>query len=240
MVWWDVARIARERRKLRDLTLHSKIALTTTAVLLVGGTLGFLLLEHGTAFGGFSWIDKVRMAFFQSVTTRTAGFAAVPQEGLTGGSVLLTCLLMFIGGSPVGTAGGIKTVTVTVLAAFALATARGKREVSQFHRRIPRQTLYKAVAVAFVSLTTAFSAALLLCLFTGLDALDLLFEAFSATATVGLSRGVTADLGGIGKWVIIAAMYLGRVGPISLTVAFGLKRENQNLIRDPEEEISVG
>lgn len=242
VVWWDLARVVRERKKWRDLTLHSKIAVTTTLVLILAGTLGFLLLEgsNPATLGNLPWLDKIRLSLFQSVTARTAGFATLDQSGLTGGSALLSCVLMFIGGSPVGTAGGVKTVTVTILLAFALATARGGREVSLFSRRIPRQTLNKAVAVALVSLATVLSSALLLCLVTGLDGLDLLFEAVSATATVGLSRGVTDKLPEAGKWVVMATMYLGRVGPLSLAVAFGMKREDRNLVRDPEEEISVG
>ena len=242
VVWWDLGRIIRERKRFRDLTLHSKIALCATLVLLLCGALGFLVLEYENpaTLGNLPFWDKIRMAFFQSVTTRTAGFAAVDQGSLTGGSALLGCLLMFIGGSPVGTAGGIKTVTFVVLTAFAFNTAIGNREVSLFSRRVPRQTLYKAIAVAFVSLATVITSSLLLCLFTRQNALDLLYEAVSATATVGLSRNVTGNLNEAGKWVIMATMYLGRVGPLSLAVAFGARRENRNLIRDPEEEISVG
>ena len=242
VVWWDVARVIRERRGLRGLTLHSKIALTATAFLILAGAAVYLILEFDNprTFGGFSVPDKIRMALFQSVTTRTAGFAAVPQEGLRGGSVLVTTLLMAIGGSPVGTAGGMKTVTFIVLFSYAVATARGRRDVTFAKRRIPRQALHKAVSVAVIFLTTAFTAAVLLCLIQRGDAGDVLFEAFSATGTVGLSRGVTSHLTALGKWVVIAAMYLGRVGPVSLAVAFGLRRETRNLIRDPEEEICVG
>lgn len=242
VVWWDVGRVIRERKGWRGLTLHSKIALSATAALLLLGTVVFLVLEHGNGatMGDLSPIHKIRMALFQSVTARTAGFAAVDQAGLTGGSVLFTCLLMFIGGSPVGTAGGVKTVTIVVLMAFAFATARGKNEVSLFSRRVPRQTLNKAVAVVCVSFVTVALSTLLLCLITPLDGLDLLYESVSATATVGLSRGITSRLPEAGKWIVMCTMYLGRVGPLSLAVAFGMKRENRNLVRDPEEQISVG
>ena len=139
-----------------------------------------------------------------------------------------------------GTAGGVKTVTIVVLTAFAFATARGKNEVSLFSRRVPRQTLNKAVAVVCVSFVTVALSTLLLCLITPLDGLDLLYESVSATATVGLSRGITSRLPEAGKWIVMCTMYLGRVGPLSLAVAFGMKRENRNLVRDPEEQISVG
>ena len=180
------------------------------------------------------------MSFFQSITTRTAGFATVPQENLTNASSVLCLLLMFIGGSPVGTAGGIKTVTVAVLAVSALATIRNQNDVTLFNRTISRQAVNKAVAVAAMSFAILFGSTMLLCAVTDASALDIVYETVSATATVGLTRNLTPYLSSAGKAVIIATMYLGRVGPISLALALNSSKKQRNLIKNPTEDISVG
>ena len=240
IVWWDVLRVG--RKGFRGLTLHSKIAISTTLVLIFGGGLLLFLLEYGNplTIGELSLFDKLQVSFFQSVTTRTAGFATVPQENLTNASSLLCLLLMFIGGSPVGTAGGIKTVTVAVLAVSALATIQNKNEVTLFDRTISRQAINKAVAVTAMSFAILFASTLLLSAVTDADALDILFETVSATATVGLTRDLTPHLNSAGKAIIIATMYLGRVGPISLALALNSSKKQRNLIKNPTEDISVG
>ena len=147
---------------------------------------------------------------------------------------------MFIGGSPVGTAGGIKTVTVAVLAVSALATIQNKNEVTLFDRTISRQAINKAVAVTAMSFAILFASTLLLSAVTDADALDILFETVSATATVGLTRDLTPHLNSAGKAIIIATMYLGRVGPISLALALNSSKKQRNLIKNPTEDISIG
>ena len=240
IVWWDVLRVG--RKGFRGLTLHSKIAISTTLVLIFGGGLLIFLLEYGNplTIGELSLFDKLQVSFFQSITTRTAGFATVPQENLTNGSSVLCLLLMFIGGSPVGTAGGIKTVTVAVLAVSALATIRNQNDVTLFNRTISRQAVNKAVAVAAMSFAILFASTLLLCAVTDASALDIVYETVSATATVGLTRNLTPYLNSAGKAVIIATMYLGRVGPISLALALNSSKKQRNLIKNPTEDISVG
>lgn len=240
IVWWDVLRVG--RKGFRGLTLHSKIAISTTLVLIFGGGLLIFLLEYGNplTIGELSLFDKLQVSFFQSITTRTAGFATVPQENLTNGSSVLCLLLMFIGGSPVGTAGGIKTVTVAVLAVSALATIRNQNDVTLFNRTISRQAVNKAVAVAAMSFAILFASTLLLCAVTDASALDIVYETVSATATVGLTRNLTPYLSSAGKAVIIATMYLGRVGPISLALALNSSKKQRNLIKNPTEDISVG
>ena len=247
IVWWDVMGLGKgsagkKHRRFRNLSLHSKIALATTVILiLLGGILIFLFEYHNPlTIGNLSVFDKIQVAFFQSVTTRTAGFATVPQQDLTNASSILCLLLMFIGGSPVGTAGGIKTVTIAVLMVSALATIRNKQEVSLFNRNISRQAVNKAVAVTMMSFAIVFASTILLSAVSGADALDILFETISATATVGLSRDLTPDLNAAGKLIIIGTMYLGRVGPISLALALNSGKKNPNLIKNPTEEISVG
>lgn len=247
IVWWDVLQNCRKaagkhRKIFKNLTLHSKIAISTTLILVFGGGLLIFLLEYHNplTIGNLSPLDKLQVSLFQSVTTRTAGFATVPQENLTNASSLLCLLLMFIGGSPVGTAGGIKTVTVAVLAVSALATIQNKNEVTLFHRNISRQAVSKAVAVTAMSFTILFVSTMLLSAVTDADALDILYETVSATATVGLTRNLTPFLNEAGKAVIIATMYLGRVGPISLALALNSSKKRQNIIKNPTEEISVG
>ena len=164
----------------------------------------------------------------------------MPQQDLTNASSILCLLLMFIGGSPVGTAGGIKTVTFAVLAVSALATIQNKQEVSLFNRNISKQSVNKAVAVAMMSFAIMFISTILLSAVTDADVLDIFYETVSATATVGLTRDLTPSLNGEGKAIIIATMYLGRVGPISLALALNSHKKKQNIIKNPTEDISVG
>jgi trk system potassium uptake protein TrkH len=182
----------------------------------------------------------MQVSMFQSITTRTAGFATVPQQNLTDASSFVSLLLMFIGGSPVGTAGGVKTVTIAVLIASALATIQNRNEVVLFNRQIPKQALSKAIAVVGMSFTIMSLSTILLSAVTNANALDIAYETVSATATVGLTRNLTSLLNTFGKIIIIVTMYLGRVGPISLAIAFSLRKNNQNIIKNPTEEISVG
>ena len=191
--------------------------------------------------GNMSLFDQIQASVFQSVTTRTAGFASVAQENLSNPSALVSLLLMFIGGSPVGTAGGIKTVTFVVLFAAALVVVRQKdEEVNMFGRGIARQAISKAVGVCCMSFAIMFVSTVLLSLVTDASALDILYETVSATATVGLSRNLTPSLNTLGKLIITATMYLGRVGPISLMIAFNLRKKRPSIITNPVETISVG
>lgn len=247
IVWWDILRVIKRfpKRKLaclRDLTLHSKLVLCVTMVLLMTGTLLFFVFEYNNplTMKDFSLADRLQASFFQSVTTRTAGFATFPQQDLTNASAVVSLLLMFIGGSPVGTAGGVKTTTITVLLLAAFATIRGEEEVVLFHRTVRKQAINKAVAVVSVSFMTFFVSTLLLSAVTDAELLDIMYETVSATATVGLTRNLTSTLGVMGKWIILVTMYLGRVGPISLVIAFHTKQYKKNIIKNPFAEISVG
>ena len=242
IVWWDLLRILRQRKKLKHLTLHSKIVLWATAILIFGGAALIAVFEWNNplTIGNMSIFDKIQVSLFQSITTRTAGFAGVAQENLTNPSSLVSLLLMFIGGSPVGTAGGIKTVTFVVLFATAFVVVRQKNEVNMFGRSIARQAVSKAVGVCCMSFGILFLSTLLLSAVTDASMLDVLFETVSATATVGLSRNLTSSLNTWGKLIITATMYLGRVGPISLMIAFNLRKKRPSIITNPVETISVG
>ena len=242
IVWWDILGLNKKSRNSRKLSLHSKIAISATAILTIGGGLLIFLFEYDNplTIGNMSFFDKMQVSMFQSVTTRTAGFATVPQQNLTNASSILCLLLMFIGGSPVGTAGGIKTVTFAVLVVSTLATIQNKQDVSLFSRNISKQAIKKSVAVAMMSLCILFVSTVLLSAVTDANALDIFYETVSATATVGLTRDLTPFLNTAGKAIIIGTMYLGRVGPISLALALNSNKKHQNIIKNPTEEICVG
>lgn len=247
IVWWDVLKVLKNFKQqgwkcFRYLTLHSKLALSATGILIFAGTFLIFIFEYHNplTMGDYSLIHKLQASLFQSVTTRTAGFATIPQQNLTNASAIVSLLLMFIGGSPVGTAGGIKTVTITVLLVSALATIKNKEDAVLFHRTIPKEAVNKAVAVTSISFIVMFTSTVLLSAVSDAPALDIMYETISATATVGLTRNLTSSLNLWGKIILIVTMYLGRVGPISLLLAFNKKTGNKNIIKNPTEDISIG
>ena len=241
IVWWDLIKKIKTRGK-SNLSLHSKIVLLSTIILLVCGTILFFIFEYNNplTIKNMTFIDKIQASFFQSMTTRTAGFFSIPQENLTNASSILSLLFMFIGGSPAGTAGGIKTVTIAVVIASAIATIKNKNDTNIFNRKISKDIIRKSIAVVFVSFCIVFISTLLLAISNDVDFMKIIYETVSATATVGLSKNLTSTLNNFGKLVIILTMYLGRVGPISLAIAFNIKRENKNIIKNPREDVCVG
>lgn len=247
VVWWDLIGVGKtlprkKYKRFQNLSLHSKIAISTTLILIFGGGILIFLFEYHNplTIGNLSVFDKIQVSLFQSVTTRTAGFATIQQQDMTNASSVLCLLLMLIGGSPVGTAGGIKTVTIAVLLVSAWATIQNKQDVSLFNRNISKQAVNKAVAVTMMSFSILFISTILLSVVSDADTLDVLFETVSATATVGLTRNLTPYLNAAGKIIIIGTMYLGRVGPISLALALNSGKKHHNIIKNPTEEISVG
>ena len=184
--------------------------------------------------------EKILNSLFQSVTFRTAGFASVPQDQLTELSCVAGYILMFIGGSPVGTAGGVKTVTAFLVFMNALSYIRGKKENVVFSRRVSEELMRKAAAVVFVSLCAVLIMTMLLLTREGITLTDGLYEVVSALATVGLSRGLTPRLDTVGRLIIIVSMYLGRIGPISMAIFFTKGIDNGNKIRHAEGKFYVG
>lgn len=247
IVWWDIIRViklskVKSVKFFIDLTLHSKIAITTTLILIiVGACLIFIFEYHNPqTLQNYSLFEKIEISLFQSVTTRTAGFATIPQENLTNASSIICLFLMFVGGSPVGTAGGVKTVTIAVIVAAAIASIRNKEEADMFDRRLSKKAVIKALSVVGMSFTIMFASTVALSTIINANTIDIVYETASATATVGLTRNLTSSLNTIGKIIIILTMYFGRVGPISLAASFSKKKENHHLIINPTEEISVG
>lgn len=250
IVWWDVLHVlnlirkkdAKPRQFWERLHIHSKVVLLVTFTLIIGGMLTFLLLEHSNpaTLGPMSWPKKIMAALFQSVTTRTAGFATISQKGLYEGSAFVCMILMFIGGSSVGTAGGVKTGTLAVVLITALSVIKGNDEVTVYGRKLPLTNIKKALAVIVVSVLLSFVAVVALTSVVDVDFIDGAFEAISAIATAGLSRDTTALLNIPGKLIIILCMYLGRIGPISMAIAFTRKGNKKSKVIYPEEEITVG
>ena len=244
IVMFDIKKnlFSRKSRSLKRLSLHTKLVLLTTVVLIFGGALLFFIFEYNNpkTIGNSPLGEKILASLFQSVTTRTAGFASIPQENLTGAGSIVSLILMVIGGSPVGTAGGIKTVTVVVLIFSAISTIRNKKQISLFNRTVSGESIRKALAVVVTFFAVMLASVVLLSMCTEAPVIDVIYESVSATATVGLSRNLTSSLNTAGKLIIIATMYFGRIGPISLAVALGGKSKNQNIISEPVEEISIG
>ncbi len=247
IVIWDILLVIKKHKTqklkcFRFLSLHSKIAIFMTVLLILSGAVLIFIFEFNNplTLEEHNLWDKIQISIFQSITTRTAGFASVPQQNLTGASSLVSILLMFIGGSPAGTAGGIKTVTICVLVCSVHNTIKNRNSINLFSRNIPKLAVSKALAVFGMSFLTVIVSTILLLATTNFELLDVLFETVSATATVGLTRNLTPSLDTLGKIIIAATMYLGRIGPISLATAFNIRKENDNLIKNPTENISVG
>jgi trk system potassium uptake protein TrkH len=227
-----------ERRRWRRFSLHTKLALLTTGVLLAGGTVLFLVLESRHTLAGFSWPVKVLASFFQSVTPRTAGFNTVDIGALAPVTQLWLCFLMFIGASPGSTGGGIKTTTFTLLVLTLWSLVAGREATEVFGRRVPLGQVLKAVGICLLALGWLGLVLLVLLAVEGKDFLRLLFEAVSAFGTVGLSTGITPALTPVGRIAIILTMFIGRLGP--LTIAHALAQQRRVTFRYPEENIMVG
>ena len=250
IVWFDVFSTAKNSVKnrfglrwfFRNLGEHTKLVLGITGALIVFGAGITLLLEmqNDLTLGAMPWGDRILNATFQSVTYRTAGFSAISQASLTDGSVLFGSVMMFIGGSPMGTAGGVKTVTIAVLILYTVAFIRGRVDTIVFRRRIPADLVRKAVAILSASLLLSLTATVVLTAAEGLKLTDALYEVFSATGTVGLSRGVTPTLHAFGRIVIIICMFLGRIGPVSLALFFHLQSSSKNDARFVQGRFFVG
>lgn len=230
--------LASLRRRREPLPLQARIVLASSAILLLLPLAAVLALEWSHLLAGLPVGDRLVNAWFQSVTLRTAGFNAIDMGALGPATWTLCVAWMFIGGSPGSTAGGVKTTTIAVLLLAALAAIRGRRDAEVFGRSIPHRTVYEAGAVLSLFILSAGLALFALQLTQSLPLDQVLFEVVSALATVGLSMGATAQLDGVGKLVIIACMFAGRVGPLSLSIL--LVGRDRPLRRLPLEAIQVG
>lgn len=229
------------RRLPRRWSLHTKLTVLTTVVLLVVGTLltGMLEWTNPGTLGPMSLPDKLLNSFFHSVMTRTAGFNSLSIGDLEPATLLSTCVLMFIGGGSAGTAGGIKVTTFAVLAVAILAEVRGDPAANVLGRRVSAATLRQALTVALLGVGLVMASTLVLLTLVQQPLEDVLFEVVSAFATVGLSTGLTPELPTAGQLVLIVLMFIGRLGPITLASALAL-RERARLYDLPEERPVIG
>lgn len=221
------------------LPLQAKLVVSATLLLLALGFAGFLSFEWQRSLAEQSLAERLHHAWFQSVTTRTAGFNSVDMTELGSATQVLMIVLMFVGAAPGGTAGGIKITTAAVLVLAVVAAMRGRKEAEVFGRRIGQASVYKAAAVATVGLMVAVAALVAVLLTQHIPPDMAAFEVVSALGTVGLSTGGTARLDGIGKAIIMACMFMGRVGPLTLFVFLQGQRE-ETVWALPDEEVEVG
>ncbi len=226
-------------RKGDRLSLHTKTILVLSVILIVVPMLIILYTEYNRCFIDMSWSAKILASFFQSVTTRTAGFNTVELAALSPSTHILMIILMFIGASPGSTAGGIKTTTLAILYAIVSSMIRGKKDVELGNYRISPEKVNKAITILMVYIVFVFIFTFLILFTHESDPLKVFFDVCSGLGTVGLSLGLTAELSIFGKYLMILIMFLGRVGP--LTLAFALaNRATQPTIRQPEGKISIG
>ncbi len=236
LVWSDIVTL---KTKIKKYSLHTKIALSTTAILLIGSTLLFLLLEYNGVLKDFSFFDKIINATFLAVSPRTAGFNTVDLSALSSGSEVITDLLMLIGGSPGSTAGGLKTTTFAVLILSTIAAARHDTHPQIFKRRLPDDALSQATAIFTIYVVVSLVAVVIVSTLEKCDVTTAAFEVISAIGTVGATKGLTPTLCGASKLIIMGLMFGGRVGGLSLMLSLAEKRENIPLDR-PSEKILIG
>ncbi|EGJ33114.1 MULTISPECIES: TrkH family potassium uptake protein [Moorena] len=238
---WLRDRILRRRQSL-EFSLNFKVVTSTTIFLLIVGTIAFLFIEfnNDNTLGASTLSDKFIKAWFQSVTTRTAGFNTIDLGKMTTAGLFITITMMFFGASPGGTGGGIKTTTVRVLVSSTQAILQGKEDVYLYKRQVPIELILKAIGVLVGSCATVIISTLLISLAEPtLDFIQILFEVVSAFATVGLSTGITPDVSTWAKLVLIGTMYIGRVG-VLLLMASLLGEPRPSAVQYPEENLLVG
>jgi len=251
VVWFNIAQFhfwRRDRVLKGRLRLHVKLALTVSLALFLVMLFSLLAGEWNNTLSGYSWSEKFSRAVFQALTPRTAGFNTLPVERLAPTTIWMTILMMFIGASPGGTGGGIKTTTFAVILTSVFSLLRGRRRSMVFQRVIPEGIVIKAIAIMLIAIGVVFfSTTLLFWSETRLTSApnnrttmgDSIFEVVSAFGTVGLSTGITPSLSRIGRLVITATMYIGRVGPLTIALLLGRKKLAP-ATRHPEESVLVG
>lgn len=251
IVWLDIGGIISEIRNkklspnkfIERMKLHTKLVLITTAILVGGGFLFILLFEYNNpdTLGNMTFGNKCLAALFEAVTLRTAGFITVPQAGFRDGTFMIMCGMMIVGGSPFGTAGGIKTTTLALIFLLTWSTIKGKEDIEVCRRRINKQNVRSAVAIGTIVLSILAVAIMALSFTEDAPLKVITFEAVSALGTVGLSMDFTASLTAIGKLIIIVLMFFGRVGPITIAMAMaGRARKDRKITNYPEKRVMIG
>lgn len=235
-VWDD---IATKKLKVRRYTLHTKLVLMTTLALIIGGALFFFFTEQSNVLRNMPFAERIWASFFQSVTARTAGFNTVDTGALTEGSKFVTILLMFVGGSPGSTAGGIKTTTLIVLLVCVRSNMRQEKGYNILDRRLDEEVVRKACTVMCTNLLLMLTATIVMLVLQPFALTDVLFETASAIGTVGMTTGITRSICSISKAVLIFLMYCGRIG--SLTFALSLRgNKHEPAVKQPVEQVMIG
>ncbi len=233
-----------QKRRFNRFSLHTKLVLRMTFILILVGSLGIFVLEYFNqdTLGHLSFVDKILPSFFQGITPRTAGFNTLNIAKLTTGSIFLIMILMFIGGSPGSTAGGTKTTTIGVAIAMIFSVVKGKDDTEMYGKKIPLDIIKKAIAIILLALGLIVLVTMILSITeVGYSFKEILFETISAFGTVGLSLGLTPHLSSIGRIIIALTMFFGRVGPLTIFLALAYRKNNKKrLIKYPEERIIVG
>ena len=236
VVWSDVVL---KRFRWKNYCLHTKMVISVTLLLIFGGALFLFLFEQGGTISGMSTGDQILASLFGSVTARTAGFNTVDTGALQPESKLLTIVLMFIGGSPGSTAGGVKTTTIAVILIYVISNLRGESGCNVFHRRIGDEVIKRASMVFCLNLFLGLISVTLILATSNLRMSDVLFEVYSAISTVGMTTGITRDLNVVGRIVIMILMYCGRIGSMTFALSLVAKPEAKGLSL-PEEKITIG
>lgn len=233
--------VSRKGRR-AHLTTHSKLVLAMTGILLAGGFVAVFVIESHGSLTGAPLKTRLLASMFQSVTPRTAGFNTVNMSALAPATALLLMMLMYIGGSPSGTAGGIKTSTLGIMIASIVATLRGRSKAELFHHSVPEETVHRVASIILLSVALVAGGIFLLLITETAGFLEVAFDAISAFGTVGLSVGLTGPdtaMTASGKLIITVLMFAGRLGPITLVLGVAQMRERATY-RYPEDQILVG
>lgn len=236
IVWDD---ISKHKWQIKKYMLHTKIVLSVTVILILGGALCFYLFERNNLLLGMDVQGQVLSSFFGSVTPRTAGFNTTDTGAYTEATRMLTVILMFIGGSPGSTAGGIKTTTMMVILLYIWSNLRNKKGLNIFGRRLDEDAIKKASTVFFINLILAATCATIMCALEAVPLSDIMMEVFSAIGTVGISTGITRDITTVSKYILILLMYCGRIGSMSFALSFTEKKRS-NPVQLPVERITIG
>ncbi|HSN59175.1 MAG TPA: potassium transporter TrkG, partial [Clostridiaceae bacterium] len=248
-VWQEIYRIIKDngfrygiRMLPKKMSVNTKLVLSVTGILILGGTVLMFIFEmnNPATIKGMSFGDQILNSWFASVTPRTAGFNSISTDEMSPAGRFLTIILMFIGGSPGSTAGGIKTTTLGLLVFTVISVIRGREDTEVFRKRIGIELVVRSLCIVFIAMSLVVSVVMMLSITeTGASLEYLIYETVSAFGTVGLSLGLTPNLSVQGKLILALTMYIGRLGPLTLVIALA-RRSRLRGIRYPEDKIIVG
>ena len=252
IVWNDLIEKFKYKKKYKlsnkkvwlTLSVHTKIVLVMLVIMLIFGTLGFMVIEYNNEFtlGKYNFGEKLFISLFHGISARTTGLAAIDLMNMSDAGKFFTAILMFIGGAPGSTAGGIKTVTFAVLIMTMLASVSENKNVIIFNKEIPNEAIKKAATVLLLALLIICTMTIVLSILNPeIEFINILFEVISALATCGYSLGITGTLTALSKCLIILIMYIGRVSTVTMTMAItGNKFKHNNIIQYPRANINIG